>query len=126
MAASRSTGRVGLVIVGILIAAVALSGCGPQGSNAATPTPTETSKTMAFNLYTHCGLNGLTVKDRYFQHVGGVLDDDLGNPPRGWGNPYQTGTLTISGDLAVFRDDVGHAEKFKVTPGVSGPPLLCS
>ena len=126
MVASGPARRIGLVIVGILVAAVAFSGCGKQGSNAATPRPSETSKTMAFDLYTHCGINGVTVNDRYFQHVGGTLDDGSGNPPRGWGNPYQSGTLTISGDLAVFRDDVGHVEKFKVTPGVSGPPLLCS
>ena len=126
MVANRSPRSVGLSIVGILVAAVALSGCGPQGSNAATSTPTETSKTMAFKLYTHCGVNGLTVKDRYFQHAGGTLDDGSGNPPKGWGNPYQTGSLTVSGDLAVFRDDLGHVEKFKVRPGVSGPPVLCS
>jgi hypothetical protein len=81
---------------------------------------------MAFDLYTHCGINGVKVNDRYFQYVGGTLDDGSGNPPRGWGNPYQHGTLTVSDDLAVFRDDLGHVERFKVRPGVSGPPLLCS
>ena len=126
MAASRSTARIGLSIVGILVAAVALSGCGPQGSNAATPTPGETSITVAFDLYTHCGINGLSVNGKYFQHVGGSLDDGSGNPPTGWGNPYQHGTLTVSGALTVFRDDVGHVEKFKVNPGVSGPPVICS
>ena len=126
MAASRSAGRFGLSIVGILVAAVALSGCGQQGSAAVTPTPGETSITIAFDLYTHCGINGLSVNGKYFQHVGGALDDGSGNPPRGWGNPYQRGTLTVSGDLAVFRDDFGHVEKFKVNAGVSGPPLICS
>jgi len=81
---------------------------------------------MVLDLYTHCGINGLKVNGRYFQHVGGSLDDGSGNPPKGWGNPYQRGTLTVSGDLAIFRDDVGHLEKFKVRPGVSGPPVLCS
>ena len=126
MIATGSARRFGLVVAGILVAGVALSGCGKQGSNAAIPTPSQTSKTMALDLYTHCGINGVTVHGRYFQHVGGALDDGLGNPPKGWGNPYQSGTLTISGDLAVFRDNVGHIEKFKVTPGVSGPPVLCS
>lgn len=126
MVATRSARRIGLVIVGILVAGVALSGCGKQGSNGAAPRSSETSKTMALDLYTHCGINGVTVNGRYFQHVGGTLDDGSGNPPKGWGNPYQTGTLTISRDLAVFRDDLGHVEKFKVSPGVSGPPILCS
>ena len=126
MVANRSIGGIGLSIVGILVAAVALSACGQQGSAPVTARPSETSKTMAFDLYTHCGINGLKVNDRYFQHVGGSLDDGSGNPPKGWGNPYQLGTLTVSGDLAVFRDDVGHVEKFKVRPGVSGSPFICS
>ena len=126
MVAARSARRIGLVIAGILVAAVALSGCGRQGFNAATPTPGETSTTMAFDLYTHCGISGLKVNDRYFQHVGGSLDDGSGNPPGGWGNPYQHGTLTVSGDLAIFRDDRGHVEKFEVRSGVSGPPFICS
>ena len=109
-----------------MVAAVTLSGCGQQGSAAVTPTPGKTSTTMAFNLYTHCGINGLKVNDRYFQHVGGTLDDGSGNPPRGWGNPYQRGTVTVSGDLAVFRDAVGHVEKFEVRSGVSRPPIICS
>ena len=49
-----------------MVAAVALSGCGQQGSAAVTPTPGGTSTTMAFDLYTHCGINGLQVNDRYF------------------------------------------------------------
>ena len=126
MVAHRSTRGVGLSIGGILVAAIALSGCGQGVSAAVTPTPTETSKTMAFDLYTHCGINELKVNDRYFQHVGGSLDDGSGNPPSGWGNPYQRGTLTVSGDLAVFRDDVGHVEKFKVRPSATGPLLICS
>ena len=126
MVASRSVGRVALTIVGILVAAVTLSGCGQQGSAAVTPTPGETSTTTAFDLYTHCGINGLKVNGRYFQHVGGSLDDGSGNPPRGWDNPYQRGTLTVSGDLAVFRDQAGHVERFKARPGATGPLMICS
>jgi hypothetical protein len=25
------------------------------------------------------------------------LDDGNGNPPAGWGNPYQSGTITVEG-----------------------------
>ena len=125
MATSRSVERIGLVIAGALGVAITLGACGRQGSTIATPTPIETSKTMAFDLYTHCGINELKFSNRYFQHVGGALDDGSGNPPRGWGNPYQRGTLTVSGDLAVFRDDVGHVEKFKVRPGATGFLKMC-
>lgn len=63
---------------------------------------------------------------KYFKHVGGSLSDGSGNPPDGWGNPYQRGTLSVSGDIAVFRDEVGHVETFKVRPNATGFPTICS
>lgn len=78
-----------------------------------------------FDLMTHCGINELRSNGRYFQRVGGVLDDGSGNPPSGWGNPFQHGTLSISGDVAVFRDKVGHVETFKVRSGATGFLNMC-
>ena len=81
---------------------------------------------VPFDLPTHCGINELMANGRYFQRVGGVLvagartPSGLGNPPSGWGNPGQRGTLTITGDVAVFRDKEGHKETFKVRPGATG------
>jgi hypothetical protein len=37
------------------------------------------------------------VDGRWYERVGGNLDDGHGNPPAGWGNPYQAGTLTKPG-----------------------------
>lgn len=78
-----------------------------------------------FDLMTHCGINELRSNGRYFQRVGGVLDDGSGNPPSGWGNPFQHGTLSVSGDIAVFRDKVGHVETFKVRSGATGFLSMC-
>jgi len=86
---------------------------------------------VPFDLYTHCGINELRSNGRYFQRVGGVLvygsrtSAGLGNPPSGWGNPVQHGTLTITGDVAVFRDKEGHVETFKVRPGATGFLNMC-
>jgi hypothetical protein len=86
---------------------------------------------VPFDLYTHCGINELRSNGRYFQRVGGVLvagsrtPSGLGNPPSGWGNPYQHGTLTITGDIAVFRDKAGHVETFKVRSGATGFLNMC-
>ena len=80
---------------------------------------------VPFDLMTHCGINELRSNGRYFQRVGGVLDDGSGNPPSGWGNPVQHGTLTITGDIAVFRDKVGHVETFKVRSGATGFSSMC-
>lgn len=106
--------------------AAAISGCG-----SATTVPTATTEapkvhTAPFDLYTHCGINELTVNGKYFQRVGGPLSDGSGNPPSGWGNPYQHGTLSVSGDIVIFRDDLGHAEKFKVRSGATGFLMICS
>ncbi|HUW86848.1 MAG TPA: hypothetical protein VMW30_00505 [Candidatus Paceibacterota bacterium] len=80
---------------------------------------------VPFDLMTHCGINELRSNGRYFQRVGGVLDDGSGNAPSGWGNPFQHGTLSISGDVAVFRDKVGHVETFKVRSGATGFLNIC-
>lgn len=88
-------------------------------------------KPVPFDLYTHCGINELKANGRYFQRVGGILVDGsrtpsgLGNPPSGWGNPVQHGTLTITGDIAVFRDKEGHVETFKVRSLATGFLNMC-
>jgi hypothetical protein len=61
--------------------------------------------------------------------VGGTwfaLDPPLveapGNPPAGWGNPFQPGTLTLtSPDEAVFADDVGHEVVLRAAPDSARP-----
>lgn len=55
------------------------------------------------------------------------LSDGQGNPPTGWGNPYQQGTMTlISPAEAVFRDSVGHQVQFRLRPGAKAFKHLCS
>jgi len=100
---------------------------------AKTPIRTATVKSIQlvpFDLPTHCGINELMANGRYFQRVGGVLDDGSGNPPAGWsqtsaGHLGQRGTLTITGDIAVFRDKEGHVETFKVRPGATRFLNMC-
>ena len=58
----------------------------------------------AYDLHTHCGIDYAQVGNRYYE-VTPPLSDGSGNPPPGWGNPYQPGTLTvISPTQAVFAD----------------------
>lgn len=81
---------------------------------------------VPFDLLTHCGINELRSDGRYFQRVGGVLKISLHDrSPSGWGNPFQHGTLSVSGDIAVFRDKVGHVETFKVRSGATGFLNMC-
>lgn len=81
---------------------------------------------VPFDLMTHCGINELRSNGKYFERVGGVLDDGSGNPPPSWGNPSQHGTLTITGDVAVFRDKQGHVETFKARSGATGFLNMCA
>lgn len=128
MLTNRSVKRVVLATVGILAMATSLTACSQKTPIAAPTTPTQSDQIqpVAFDLYTHCGIIDLQAYGRYFKHVGGSLSDGSGNPPDGWGNPYQRGTLSVSGDTAVFRDKLGHVERFKAEKRPDMSVALCS
>ena len=52
--------------------------------------PTPTVSGMPIVLYTHRGIEELRVDNTFFI-AETSLDDGQGNPPPGWGNPYQAG-----------------------------------
>ena len=93
----------------------------PDGS----PTPGATTAAVPFDLYTHCGIHELRFDGRFFERVGGPLTDGSHNPPPGWGNPEQPGLLTVSEDSAVFTDDLGHREVFRLREGATDFLQLC-
>jgi hypothetical protein len=78
-----------------------------------------------YRLYTHCGIDEARIGNRYFEAVH-PLSDGQGNPPAGWGNPYQQGTMTLlSPSRAVFRDDAGHHVQFRLRPDATSFKRLC-
>jgi hypothetical protein len=78
-----------------------------------------------YRLYTHCGIDEARIGNRYFEAVH-PLSDGQGNPPAGWGNPYQQGTMTLlSPSKAVFRDDAGHHVQFRLRLGATSFKRLC-
>jgi len=69
-------------------------------------------KSMPYNLYTHCGISWVRVGGKYYTAVR-PLSDGSGNPPAGWANPYQQGTITlVSPAEVVFTDKAGHRVVF--------------
>jgi hypothetical protein len=113
------------VIAAVPLAAV-LAGCESTPSPAAPPSPTTAAarttapKPVPYDLYTHCGIDYAQVGNRYYEATP-PLSDGSGNPPPGWGNPYQPGIMTvISPTQAVFTDKAGHRVVFTLVP--SGGP----
>jgi len=106
----------------VAMSTVLLSGCGKSATRA----PTPTGSSSAYMLYTHCGIWEANIDGRWFAAVE-PLSDGQGNPPKGWGNPYQAGTISFVSDTeADFTDSVGHHVRFILEANASGPQHVCS
>ena len=128
----RSMTRLAVLAPAVLaVSLVVVGGCGqPQGHDpgprAATPGSTPAPRSIAFQLYTHCGIDEARIGTTYYEAVP-RLDDGHGNPPNGWGNPYQDGTMTVtSNTTAVFTDQMGHRVEFHSRPGATSFKQICS
>jgi hypothetical protein len=107
----------------VLTLATVLGSCGVQ-SNATPPATTSAHPGTPYRLYTHCGIQWARIDGTFWQATK-PLSDGNGNPPPGWGNPYQQGTLTLtSHTTAEFTSPVGNAT-FKRTERTQ-PPDICS
>jgi hypothetical protein len=84
-------------------------------------------KQVPYNLYTHCGIYYARIGNRYYVATH-PLSDGSGNPPSGWGNPYQAGTLTlVSPAEVVFTDRAGHRVVFVMKPpGAKSTAQVCA
>ncbi|WP_322762008.1 hypothetical protein [Frankia sp. Cr2] len=100
--------------VAVACLAVLLGGC------RSSPTvPEQLGPAVPYGLYTHCGISETDYQGRYYELVP-PLQDGNGNPPDGWGNPSQLGTLTpVSETEVVFTDDAGHRVTFTLRPGAT-------
>jgi hypothetical protein len=108
--------------VGAVVALLAVFGLG-HGSP---PHRTPAGRSVRYNLYTHCGVSEARLGSQYYVAVH-PLSDGAGNPPAGWENPYDVGTMTlVSATEAVFTDGVGHSVVFKVRPGARAFLRVCS
>jgi hypothetical protein len=111
---------------GLLLLAPAVGGAASVPGTASAPGTPHAREGTPFSLDTHCGIDELHTRGGWYERVGGVLDDGSGNPPAGWGNPFQRGVLTGSGPVVEFRDRAGHHETFRLRPGATSPKVLCA
>ena len=90
----------------------------PAASSSVTPPP---PVTIPYELYTHCGIDEAKVGDSFYE-----ADPPIPEPLDGWGNPMQTGTMTlVSPTVVVFRDDLGHVVQFRLRPGAKEFKHIC-
>lgn len=50
-------------------------------------------KTYDYVMYVHCGVRWMRIDGVWWETA--PLDDGNANPPEGWGNPFDAGTLTV-------------------------------
>jgi hypothetical protein len=103
-------------------AALAVAGCGSQTSS-----PTGTTHAHAgrpYQLYTHCGIEWASI-DGTFWRAKHPLSDGNGNPPGGWGNPFQDGTLVLINPTTARFDSSAGSVTFERTAR-RRPPVICS
>ena len=74
------------------------------------------------DLSTHCGVRGIDIGGVWFAAEPPLVAEG-GNPPAGWDDPDQPGTLTLlSGTEAVFADDAGHQVRLRADESARPAP----
>jgi hypothetical protein len=77
--------------------------CAPQVKRRACTGPLAIGRHYRVALYTHCGVIAAYFDGRLWR-AAPKLSDGSGNPPRGWDNPYQRGTMRLlRARLTEFR-----------------------
>ena len=119
-----------VMLTALLVTAVA--GCAssartPAGaSHTARPATVTGNAPVPYMLYTHCGISAANIGGRWFA-ADHPLSDGSGNPPPGWGDPDQPGTIRmLSATAAEFRDSLGHVVRFHLRASAAGPKQVCA
>lgn len=113
----------GIAVV-LLIGVSGCSGSETGGHPAQGTRPTDSTRAVPFNLYTHCGIEWAKIRGTYWR-AEKALSDRSGNPPEGWGNPYQAGQLSFqSSRMATFSSPAGLVIFHRTSR--PKPPFMCS
>jgi hypothetical protein len=108
-----------------------LAACGSAAPTSSTGTAANPGLTVGqsvpYSLYTHCGVLSLNANGHIY-YAQPPLGDGSGNPPGGWANPYDAGTLTmVDAHNMAFHDPAGNKATFTDTPAGATPIIpMCS
>lgn len=114
------------VMAAAAIGALTLAGCGADQGVGGSPGGSPAASSSPYALYTHCGIDDANIAGRWYR-ASQPLSDGSGNPPTGWANPYQQGSVTFTSKTeVVFSDAAGHHVVFILRVDASGPRQVCS
>lgn len=117
----------------MLAVSLVVSGCGSGDSAPSAEQEAKQAEVLPaveepvdFWFYTHCGVENARVGDVWWVATKPLYGENgVGDPPEGWGNPYQKGRLTVlSSKRAVFE---ARGVRVALVPSATGEPLrICS
>jgi hypothetical protein len=128
----RSVGEMKRSVLAMIVT-LSITGCGAgtaqpgSGSGNArriVEAKTIQAKASPYQLYTHCGIEWAKIRGTFWR-ARHRLSDGGGNPPAGWGNPFQQGTLTFTNAKTARFTSAAGAVIF-VRTALTNPPFLCS
>lgn len=122
----RVIGR--LVLCTIAVASVLTACADEQPTNADMIAYAESAPPMGeavrFFIYTHCGVESLRVDGRWWRAVETLPGGgEPGEPPDGWGDPYQEGELTLNSKDSITFETKG--EEVDFVPSEDEPTKMC-
>lgn len=93
---------------------------GPSNTSSEAVTPSG----KQVEVYTHCGVENTRIQGVWWHAQPPLYNKQRNGPPAGWGDPSQTGTLTVvSDDRAVF-EALGQQVVFVPAPN-NKPVRIC-
>lgn len=118
---------------GVRVALLLTAGCGTTNDAPSSAERTAYSESdppvgeaVQFFLYTHCGVESLSVGGRWWHAVEPLYGENgPGDSPDGWGDPYQEGELTLNSEDAITFEAKGKNVEFVPAPE-DKPMRICS
>src|ERR1700736_2547407 len=114
------------ILLLLVLAACSSAAPATSGGTAANPSLT-VGQSVPYSLYTHCGVLSLNANSHVY-YAQPPLGDGSGNPPGGWANPYDAGTLAmVDAHRMEFHDSAGNKATFTDAPAGATPITpMCS